>query len=400
LRSNFASLLVLSFAGDIVSPIFALYLPLYAFQLGADALEIGLVGGVAWVSYSFVPYLIGRYSDKLRRRKAFIAISMAMLTACSFSYVFVGSPLQLIALRLLEGVAWSILWPIVDVSISEDVSMESNKALSIYNTVWSTAGAVGPLLGGLLLLFVELRYVFLVTALLMAVATIVTVSFFHERSSMGPITGVDPGGRTPSTGVGVKKKPSHYTPRFWIFVTAMILISSTRGVLFTFYPTLAQSQGVSYTLIALIGFTFGACRVAVFALSTSDGLRRFLLDDENIKKIIMVSLTVSAIGGTLPLISDRTGVVGFLAFGIVAFASAFIVITSQANFISRAESHNRGAGAGIFESSIGIGIAIGPTVAGFVSGGSISLPFLAAPIGFAISLPIFLILFRRGTSHG
>ena len=53
-----------------------------------------------------------------------------------------------------------------------------------------------------------------------------------------------------------------------------------------------------------------------------------------------------------------------------------------------------------FESSIGIGIALGPTVAGFVSGGSISLPFLLAPIGFAISLPIFLVLFRRGTNHG
>ena len=99
---------------------------------------------MAWVSYSFLPYLIGKYSDRVRRRKTLLMVSLAMLTACSFVYAFVESPLQLIALRLLEGVAWSILWPIMDVSISEDASMESNKALSIYNTVWSTAGAVGP----------------------------------------------------------------------------------------------------------------------------------------------------------------------------------------------------------------------------------------------------------------
>ena len=135
MRSNFAALLFSTFVADLVSPIFALYLPLFAFQLGADALEIGLVGGVAWISYSFAPYVIGRYSDRVLRRKWFIALSLAMLSACSFLYVLVESPLQLIALRLLEGIAWSILWPIIDVSISEDVSRESNKALSIYNTV-------------------------------------------------------------------------------------------------------------------------------------------------------------------------------------------------------------------------------------------------------------------------
>jgi MFS family permease len=399
LRSNFAALLILTFAGDVVAPIFALYLPLFAFQLGADALEIGLVGGAAWISYSFVPYLIGRYSDRLRRRKAFIVISMAMLTICSLLYVFVESPLQLIALRLLEGIAWSILWPIVDVSISEDVSRESNKALSIYNTVWSTAGAIGPLLGGLLLLFAEIRYVFLITAILMAIATIVTISFFREKSPTVPIAKVSSGGGSANMG-RVRTKSDRRVSRFWIFVTAMVLISSIRGVLYTFYPPLAQSQGISYTLIALIGFTFGVCRVGVFALSTRDALRGFLLNDENIKKIVMVSLAVCAVGGVLPLIGDRTGAVGFLAFGIVAFASAFVIITSQANFISRAESHNKGAGAGIFESSIGIGIALGPTIAGFVSGGSISVPFLVAPIGFAISLPVFLVLFRRWTNRG
>ncbi|MDA4112481.1 MAG: MFS transporter [Thaumarchaeota archaeon] len=398
MRSNFAALLILTFAGDVVAPIFALYLPLFAFQFGADALEIGLVGGVAWVSYSFVPYLIGRYSDKPRRRKTFIVISMAMLTACSFIYVFVESPLQLIALRLLEGIAWSILWPIVDVSISEDVSRESNKALSIYNTVWSTAGAVGPLLGGLLLLFAEIRYIFLITALLMAIATIVTISFFREEGPTVPITRVSSGDGSANMG-RVRSRSYRQDSLFWIFVTAMVLISSIRGVLYTFYPPLAQSQGISYALIALIGFTFGVCRVGVFALSTRDGLRGFLLNDENIKKIVMVSLAVCAIGGVLPLIGDRTGAVGFLAFGVVAFASAFVIIASQANFISQAESHNKGAGAGIFESSIGIGIALGPTIAGFVSGGSISIPFLVAPIGFAISLPILLVLFRRGTNN-
>ena len=148
----------------------------------------------------------------------------------------------------------------------------------------------------------------------------------------------------------------------------------------------AQSQGVSLAFISLIGFVFGTSRVGVFALSIRDDVRGFLLHDGNAKKIVMVSLAVCAIGGALPLIGDPTGAVGFLAFGIVAFAGSFIFTASQANFISGAESHKRGAGAGIFESSIGIGVAIGPTIAGLVSGGSLSLPFILAPVGFLISI--------------
>ncbi len=399
MRSNFAALLFSTFVADLVSPIFALYLPLFAFQLGADAFEIGLVGGVAWVSYSFAPYVIGRYSDRVSRRKWFIAVSLVMLSVCSFLYVFVESPPQLIALRLFEGIAWSILWPIIDVSITEDVSRESNKALSIYNTVWSSAGALGPLLGGLLiLLFAEIRYIFLITALMMAIAAITMLSFFHEDRKV-PRTESSSRREMPSSEVDVKSSGGHAS-LFWVFLTAMILISSIRGVLFTFYPPLAQSQGVSLAFVSLIGFVFGASRVGVFALSMRDDIRGFLLQDGNSKKIVMVSLAVCAIGGVLPLIGDTTGAVGFLAFGTVAFAGSFIFTASQAHFISRAESHKKGAGAGIFESSIGIGVALGPTIAGFVSGGSLSLPFLVAPVGFLISLPIFFVLFRRERGLG
>ena len=121
LRSNFAVLLFSSFVGDMVSPIFALYLPLFAYELGANVFELGLVGGVSYASYSFMPYVIGRYSDQVKRRKDFMTISLAMLAACSFIYAFVTSPVQLIALRVLEGVAWAILWPVIDVEVSEDL---------------------------------------------------------------------------------------------------------------------------------------------------------------------------------------------------------------------------------------------------------------------------------------
>jgi len=381
-----------------VAPIFALYLPLYALRLGADPLEIGLVGGASWASYSFAPYLIGRYSDRLRMRKAFIAVSLVMLTACSLAYTLVESPAQLIALRLVEGVAWSILWPIMDVAISEDASWESNKALSIYNAVWSTAGAIGPLLGGSLILFAgSIRGVFLVTALLTAASVVVMALFFREGGRpAAPLARPQAGAEAPTVEVRRGRRPGRRArDLFWVFVVGMVMISSVRGVLFTFYPPLAQSQGVSIAVIALIGFTFGVGRAVVFVLSTRDEIRGFILDDRNVEKVLLASLGLCAIGGVLPLAGDRSGAIGFLAFGVVAFSGSFLVTASQANFISGAEPHRRGAGAGIYESTIGIGLAISPILAGFFSGGSLSLPFLVVPIGFGISVPVFLYLLRH-----
>jgi MFS family permease len=391
LRSNFAVLLFSTFVSDVVSPIFALYLPLFAYQLGANVFELGLVGGVSYGSYSFMPFIIGRYSDQVRRRKDFMVISLAMLAACSLVYAFVASPIQLIVLRVLEGVAWAILWPIIDVEVSEDVSRESSKSLSIYNTVWSAAGALGPLLGVVLIvLLTQIRYIFVVTALMMVLATVVNATFMRDDERV-----VRTSASNSETETVLVKTKSAETNSIWIFVVAMVFQSAIRGVLFTFYPPLAESRGISYLVVGVVGFSFGAARAGVFSLTTHDGFRGFFLRRENIRRTLVISLVVSAAAGSLPLLSDSTWIVGVAAFSIVALASSFTFMISQVELIARAESAKKGSGAGVFESTIGIGVALGPVISGFVSGGSLSIPFLVAPVGFVIALPILFLLFRR-----
>jgi MFS family permease len=391
LRSNFSVLLFSTFFGDVVTAIFVLYLPLFAYQLGANVFELGLVGGVAYASYSFVPVVIGRYSDQVRRRKDFMVISLAMLAACSFVYAFVDSPIQLISLRVLEGVAWAILWPIIDAEVSEDVSRESSKSLSIYNTVWSTAGALGPLLGvALIILLTEIRYIFFATALMMVLSTVVSAMFIRDdKAAVSKLVSDS------SPEASAPKPKSAGGNSIWIFVVAMVFQSAIRGVLFTFYPPLAESRGISYLLIGVIGFSFYAARAGVFSFTTRDDFRGFFLKRENAKRTLIISVVVSAAAGSLPLFNDSAWIVGVVAFAIVALASSFTVMISQVELITRAEANRKGSGAGVFESTIGIGVALGPVVAGFISGGSLSIPFLVSPVGFVIALPIMLLLSRH-----
>ena len=242
----------------------------------------------------------------------------------------------------------------------------------------------------LIVLLTQIRFIFLVTALMMVLATVVSALFLRgdntRVSTEAPKT-------APET-VHLETKDADYNS-IWIFVVAMILQSAIRGVLFTFYPPLAESRGISYLIVGVVGFSFGAARAGVFSLTTRDDFRGFFLKRENVRRTLLISLAISAAAGSLPLLSDSTLIVGVAAFFIVALASSFTFLICQVELIARAESAKRGSGAGVFESSIGIGVALGPVVAGFVSGSSLSTPFLVSPVGFLIALPILLLLFRR-----
>jgi len=387
-------LLTTSFLGDIVSPIFALYLPLFAYELGANVLEIGLVGGVAYASYSFMPFIIGRYSDRIKRRKDFLTASLAILAACSFVYVFVDSPVQLIALRVLEGVGWATVWPIMDVEVSQDIHGESSRSFSIYNTVWAVATAIGPLVAtAVIVLVTQVRYVFAVTALLMLLAAFVNAALMRSDNAVPARVPL------PETERAALVTGGRLTHSIWVLVVVMIFVSAVRGVLFTFYPPLAESRGASYLIVGLVGFSFGASRASAFALTTWDAFRRFFLRERNIMTALAGSMAVCTIAGLLPILGGSTLLLGLLAFVLAALGNSLAMTICQVELITRADFEKRGSAAGIFESSIGIGIALGPVVSGFVSGGSLSTPFLIVPLGFIAALSAMLAFSRSGNSR-
>ena len=391
MRRNFAVLLSTSFIGDIVSPIFALYLPLFAYQLGASVLELGLVGGLAYASYSFMPFVIGRYSDRVKRRKDFMTVSLALLAACSVAYVFVGSPVQIVILRVLEGVGWATLWPVIDVEVSQEIHGESSRSFSIYNTVWSIATAVGPLVAtAMIVIMTQVRYIFAVTALLMIAAAVLNGVLMKRDEHVSSAV------QAPETEEGTSRRTEGRLVRsVWTLVVAMIFVSAVRGVLFTFYPPLADSRGASYVVVGLAGFSFGAARFFAFALTTRDAFRRFFLHQKNIMGALIGSMAVCAVAALLPVLGGSILLLGLLSFVAAALANSIAMTICQVELITRADPDVRGRAAGTFESSIGIGIALGPVLSGFVPGSSLSTPFLIVPLGFVAALVVMLALSRN-----
>ena len=66
---------------------------------------------------------------------------------------------------------------------------------------------------------------------------------------------------------------------------------------------------------------------------------------------------------------------------------------SQVAMIAEATQAKAGQGAGLFESSLGIGMCFGPIAGGIVSGGSLSLPFIVPTLSlvlFLLALPALI----------
>ena len=390
LSGEFKRHLSSSFVANLILPIFYLFLPLLAYRLGASVFEIGLVGGASNAVYSFAPFVMGHYSDRRGARKFFIAASFAVLTAVSILYTVIDSPVALIGTRVLEGVGWAMLWPAIEAAISNDVSGDSKRSLSIFNLTWSFAAALGPLVGSALIFLVSIRFAFVVTSVIL-LGTLV-MNLISIRSKSVPEVRPKPEHHA-RIGEGSIITNSRIGASFYLISTALAAVSS--GVLFTFFSPYARSIGISILLIGVVTFVYGGARFFVYMLTARDGFRNFLLNPSNRKKNMLVALVVMSLSSLLIMIHDSSGLIYSAAYAIVGAGYSVVYAVSQAVLVAEASPEKAGKGAGLFESSIGVGASIGPILAGSISGGSLTMPFLLPSISLVVVLVLLPFISRK-----
>jgi MFS family permease len=398
ITGDFRRYLYSTFAGNLALPIYSLFLPLLASRLGASLFEIGIVGGASNVVYSFMPFIMGHFSDRRGSRRFFIISSFVVLTIVSISYVFISNPLDLIMARVFEGVGWAMLWPAMDAAVSRDVvaPMDARKALSIYNVSWSGAAAAGPLLGSALIFFASIRIAFLLTVLIMGVTLAVNLVplIRHEGEIKHSKLQIE------HNAIEIQKtdsRPTNNTPSVgsMFYVVSIALGAVSNGVLFTFFAPYARSLGISILLVGVITFVFGFGRFLFYVLSTNDRVRHAILRPDRRIRNMMVALALASVSSLLVSIRDPSGMLYLVAYGVVGVGISIIYAIGQAGIIVESAPGKFGRSAGLFESSIGIGACAGPIIGGAISGSSLAVPFLVPPCGFLIFLLLFPLITRK-----
>ncbi len=163
----------------IVSPI----MPIYASDLGATGVWIGLIYSSFSLSRALLMTPIGRASDT-RSKKKIMCLELGAYALVSILYVFAWSPPFLMVVRFIHGVGSAMVIPVASAYVVELTPKgEEGRYMGMMNMAMFTGFGVGPLIGGYLTSFSYAVTFYAMTALI-SVSLLLTLIFVPEESSL------------------------------------------------------------------------------------------------------------------------------------------------------------------------------------------------------------------------
>lgn len=125
-------------------------LPVYAYELGASGLYIGLVFGAFSLSRTFFLPYFGRLSDK-KGRKPLIVAGLLAYALISIGFILSKNVETLIIMRFIQGISSAMLIPVIQAYVG-DITPEGCEGLSMgmFNMSMFFGLSLGPLAGGMI----------------------------------------------------------------------------------------------------------------------------------------------------------------------------------------------------------------------------------------------------------
>ena len=348
---------IIAFLSGIGIIVGSIYLPLYSHELGADEIMVGLIVGAHSITYIFMPFLIGRFSDKISSKRTLI-YGTIILGSLYAIYSMVSSPIFLIPLKACEGLGWSFIWP----------SLQSyfggfQKKLKVYNLMWSSGVVIGPYAGAVIVQDYNFQYVFAFVAILFAISSILGVLLHPNIKNEGK---VENNSSEDSVKFNLMELPLFLFPVMYGFALTLI---------FTFFPIYADIKGITVIEIGYILVLSNIGRVLAFIIPG---------DFQNVfgsqRRLLLLVFAVGIIP-TLIVFYDQVIVLYFDLFfyGIVSG----LLFTSMQYKILHLSEQRRGFYAGLLESTMGVGSLVAPFLGGIVASVNSSYIFLL-PMSIAL----------------
>jgi MFS family permease len=182
-------------ASEMIIPLLPIFLTT---SLGAGALALGWIEGLADAVASTLKLYSGRWSDRMGRRKPLVLSGYGISTLARPLVALAMAPWHVVAVRVADRVGKGLRSSPRDALIADSVPSEQRAAAYSLNRAMDHTGAIiGPLLAvGVLALWPgDLRTLFWLSAIpgSLAVLTIVTAVRDRERSTTAarPTSGMD-----------------------------------------------------------------------------------------------------------------------------------------------------------------------------------------------------------------
>ena len=125
-------------------------LPIYAYDLGASGIYVGLIFGAFSISRTFFLPYFGRLSD-LKGRKPLIVPGFFAYALISAAFIFADDVNTLIVIRFFHGIASAMLMPVIQAYIG-DITPHGREGttMGLFNMSLFLGLSLGPLIGGVI----------------------------------------------------------------------------------------------------------------------------------------------------------------------------------------------------------------------------------------------------------
>jgi len=370
--SVFATMLGLG----VVSPL----LPIYAENLGATGIWLGIIFSAFALSRSIFMPIIGRISDR-QGRKWIILIGMFAYAVLSLAYVIAGSVYSLTVVRFAHGIASAMVVPIAMAYIADlsergtEGSYMGNFSISMFLGM-----GVGPLLGGFLNDAFGMNSVFYTMAALSVFATVLVAMYLPEaRRASSTIAEVEPAPISEIFRLPIMRGVMVFT-----FISAL-----GRGGTMVFIPVFAPLIALSPSSVGVI------LSVNTFIMALLQVPMGRLTDRGNKIALIVVGSAIAAI-----------------ALAIIPFSGSFwqlLVVTSligvggaiqqpsiMALTVDAGRTLGMGTSMGAYNTIFGIGMIIAPLMGGlFMDYIGIDAVFYAAGAISLLGTAVFAVMMQK-----
>jgi len=325
-------------------------LPLYAENMGATGIWLGIIFAGFSVSRAIFTPIIGRLSDR-SGRKLFICIGLLIYAIMSLGYIWAGSITQLTLVRLIHGAASGMIIPIAQAYVG-DISPEGEEGtwMGYFNAAFFSGLGFGPLMGGALTEHFGMSVAFLTMGVLNMLAFLIAVLLLPEISH-----------RKMATSAHVSFRKMGKSGMAKGLFSFRVSFSLGMGAFACFLPIFATMYvGLSPTLIGVL--------VAVnILLISSLGVATGRIADRFNRRVMviagsLVNLTFLAL---IPLARNFWQLLELCILG--GLGGAISMPAASALVVDEGRKFGMGSTMGMFTMAMSIGMAMGSLLSGVIA---------------------------------
>ncbi len=323
-------------------------LPLYAKDLGASGLMLGLIFSSLFVSMAIFNPFMGRLSDRIGK-KVLISSGFGIGIFVAISYALASGPVSLIVIRLVHGVTAAMVIPITMAYIG-DLSPEGKEGtyMGVYGMTLLLGGATGPIAGGKIADHAGMNLTFYAFAVTMGICFFLTLLFLPEQKGKK----VHPISKSPVKDILASK------PLKGLFVFGFTLAVANSGLMMAM-PLLAQHLQLTNTEIGILASSFTLFS-GIFQVPFGMLANRY-----NKVSLVLFGTLALAIGlAYLPFSSEFLILACFSS--LLGIFSAISSPAANAMVVEHSREIGLGTVTGAMSTFSSLGMILGPIAAGIV----------------------------------